>query len=285
MGELLHTLQGIAVLVFLVGSMLGMGLNLTPQAITTPLKDGKLVLLSLVLNFVVAPVFAWLLTAVFPLDRGYAIGLLLLGGAAGAPFIPKLVETARGDLTLAIAVMTLLTAGTMLFMPLALPLMVPGLQASPWQIARPLVLFIVAPMVVGMLLKAQTPATAALLAPIAVQAGNIALLVLFVLLVGMNTTALIGVVGSGAIFAAAIYIAGLFVAGWLLGGSDRNLCGTLGLGTAARNFGAALAPAAGSFQDPKVIIMLIVSAIVCLVVTFFFAIWICRRGIGPKADS
>ena len=35
--------------------------------------------------------------------------------------------------------MTLLTLGTTFFMPFALPLMLSGLQTSPWGIARPLV--------------------------------------------------------------------------------------------------------------------------------------------------
>jgi BASS family bile acid:Na+ symporter len=282
MGELLHAFQKLAVLVFLVGSMLGMGLNLTPRAIMAPLSDQKLVVVSLILNFLVAPGFAWLLTTFAPLDRGYAVGLLLLGGAAGAPFIPKLVEMAKGDLPLAIAVMTLLTAGTILFMPFALPLMIPGFQASPWQIARPLILFILLPMALGMLVKARMPAAAAMLAPIAARAGSVALLVLFVLLVALNTSALIGVVGSGAIFAVGIYFTGLLLAGWLLGGSNRTLCNVLALATAARNFAAAIVPAANSFQDPKVMVMLIVSAVVCLLLTFLSAIWIRRRGDRTK---
>ena len=128
MAALLH-LQKLSVLVFLVSSMAAMGLTLTPKAIVAPLRDVRLVLLALALNFVLAPAFAWLLTAVIPLDRGHAAGLLLLGGAAGAPFLPKLVETARGDLTLAAALMGLLTVGTILFLPFALPLMIPGLNA------------------------------------------------------------------------------------------------------------------------------------------------------------
>ena len=74
-----------------------MGLTLTLRAIAAPLRDVRLVLLALGLNFVVAPAFAWLLTLVIPPDPGHAIGLLLLGGAAGAPFLPKVVETARDN--------------------------------------------------------------------------------------------------------------------------------------------------------------------------------------------
>ena len=84
MTELLNDVQTVAVLVFLVSSMAAMGLTLTPRAIAAPLRDVRFVALALGLNFVLAPACAWLLTIVIPLKPGYAAGLMLLGGAAGA---------------------------------------------------------------------------------------------------------------------------------------------------------------------------------------------------------
>ena len=271
-------LQKLSVLVFLVSSMGATGLALTPRAITTPLRDRRFVLLALALNFVLAPAFAWLLTVVIPLDRAHAAGLLLLGGAAGAPFLPKLVETARGDLAPAAALMALLTAGTILFLPFALPLMIPRLNADPWGIARPLLVLIIVPLAAGMLIKSRAETFAARAAPVLAKLGNASLLLLFVLLVALNARALLAVIGSGAILAALIFFTALFVFGWLLGGAQRSV---LSLATAARNFGAALAPAENCFDDPKVTVMIIVGAIVCLVVTFVAAGWVRRRPMSP----
>lgn len=275
--SLLAQLQNVSVLVFLVCSMLATGLTLTVPAIIAPLRDLRLVLIALGLNFLFAPFFAWLLTVVIPLDRGHAIGLLLLGGAAGAPFLPKVVETARGDPALAAALMGLLTLGTILFLPFALPLMIPGLEAKPWSIAGPLVLLIVLPLAGGMCIKSWAAALAARCAPVLAKIGNAALLLLFVLLVTLNFHALLGVLGSGAILAALVFFAGLFIVGWLVGGSKSQVRGVLGLSTTARNFGAALVPASNSFTDPKVTIMIIVGAIVCLVIAFAAAAWVRRR--------
>lgn len=291
MTDLLPLAQKLSVLAFLATSMLAMGMNLTPRAVVEPLAQPRFVVLALVLNFIFAPAFAWLLTIVFPLDRGHAIGMLLLGGAAGAPFLPKLVQNARGDTTLAIALMALLTAGTIFFMPFALPRMVPGFTANPWAIARPLVLLIVLPLALGMVLKGVGPVLTARAMPIFEKIGNVSLLLLFVLLIVANTRALLGVIGSGAILAAILYVIGLFAVAWLLGGPSVEGRGVLALGTAARNFGAALVPAASSFSDPKVTIMLIVSAIVGLVVCFLAAAWVRRRmparqsDVGLKADG
>lgn len=275
--SLLQSLEKVSVFLFLVCSMAAVGLNLTPRAIFEPLRNVRVVLLALTLNFVLAPAFAWLLTVIIPLEQGHAVGLILLSGAAGAPFLPKLVEAARSDLSLAIALMGLLTIGTILFLPFALPLMVPGLQADPWSIARPLLLLIVLPLVIGMLVKSRASSLATHAAPIIAKVGNLSLLVLFALLVILNFRAVLGVLGSGAILAATLYILGLFVAGWFLGGPRLDTRGVLGLSTSARNFGAALVPAASSFTDPKVTTMLIVSAIVCLVVTFLAAAWVRRK--------
>ena len=59
----------VSLLTFLVSSMPGMGLSLTPQSLLAPLRDARLVLLALVANFVVAPAFAYLLTLMIPLQR------------------------------------------------------------------------------------------------------------------------------------------------------------------------------------------------------------------------
>jgi bile acid:Na+ symporter, BASS family len=266
----------IALLTFLVGSMLASGLSLKPHSILAPLRDVRLLVIALALNFVAAPVFAVVLTLVIPLEPPHAIGLLLLGGAAGAPFLPKLAEGA-GDLGFAVALMTLLTVGTTFFMPFALPLIIPGLQASPWSIARPLLLFILTPLAIGMLLQFLAPVSCAVFQPVVARIGNVSALVLIALLVGIHFDDLLGVMGSGALAVAAVFIAALGAAGYLLGGAREEIRGVLGLGTAARNVGAALVPASQSFSDPKVMIMLVASTIVMLVVLVPAARWLRRK--------
>jgi bile acid:Na+ symporter, BASS family len=274
----------IALLVFLVSSMLSAGLTLTPRAILAPLRNVRLVLTALALNFLVAPAFAIVLTILIPLERPHAIGLLLLGGAAGAPFLPKLVENAHCDLGFAVALMTLLTVGTTLFLPFALPLIIPGLQASPWSIARPLAVFILTPLAVGMLVQSRDPAVALASQPIFAKLGNISALVLLAVLVVLHFRDLLGVLGSGAIAASMVFIAGLCTVGYMLGGSQVEIKGVLGLGTAARNIGAALVPASQSFSDPKIIIMLVACTIVILIVLFPAAAWLRRKRLPVESN-
>ena len=70
--------------------MAALGFSLTVGQISKPLSDFRLVGFGLVANFVLAPAAAWGVAAVLGLSDSLTLGLLLLGTAAGAPFLPKL---------------------------------------------------------------------------------------------------------------------------------------------------------------------------------------------------
>lgn len=272
MTEVARIVAKIALMAFLVSSMLAVGLSLTPRAILASLSNARLVLTALALNFLLAPAFAVTLTKLIPIERPHAIGLLLLSGAAGAPFLPKLVQDAHCDLGVAVALMTLLTAGTTLFLPFGLPLIIPDLQAGPWSIARPLLIFILTPLAVGMLMHGR--GLLVLAAPILARLANTSALVLIILLIALYFRDLLGIVGSGAIAACVIFIAGLFAAGYFLGGSQVDTKGALGLATAARNIGAALVPASQNFSDSRIILMVVCCTIVTLLMLLPTAAWL-----------
>src|SRR5207245_4721323 len=90
--ELLQKAIPVAMLVFVLSSMLAMGLGLTVGEIVAPLRNARLVVLSLLVNFVLMPLAALALADVLRLDQPLGVGLLLLGAAAGAPFLPKLAD-------------------------------------------------------------------------------------------------------------------------------------------------------------------------------------------------
>jgi bile acid:Na+ symporter, BASS family len=276
MGDALRLAAKLSVPVFIVSSMLAMGLSLTPRAIIAPLRSPRLVVAALLVNFVLAPGAAYLLTVMIPLERSYAVGLLLLSIAAGAPFLPTLAEAAHTDLPLSVALMALLTAGTILFMPFALPVLVRGFQASPWTIARPLVVLMVLPLLVAMIIRHVAARLSDACRPVMKVIANASLVVLVVLLIGLNLGALWGVVGSGAIAVSALFVAVLFAAGFMLGGPSWDGKGVLGLGSAARNVGAAL-PVASVQPDSKVIVMLLVGTLAGLVLCLVAARFLRRR--------
>ena len=110
--------------------MLAMGLSLTMAQILQPLKNTRLVILALLANFVLVPLLAYTITLVIPLEQSLQIGLIVLATAAGAPFLPKLVQGAKGNVALGVGLMTLLMVVTIIYVPIILPLLLPGVEAN-----------------------------------------------------------------------------------------------------------------------------------------------------------
>src|SRR6266576_4776539 len=151
--EILHKATTVAMLSFVVSSMLAMGTGLTVGEIVAALRNHRLIMVALLANFVLMPLGALTLAKVLWLDEPLGVGLLLLGCAAGAPFLPKLAELAKGNLPFAVGAMVLLMIITVGYLPIVLPLLLPGVTVDPWQIARSLVLLMLLPLAAGLALK------------------------------------------------------------------------------------------------------------------------------------
>jgi BASS family bile acid:Na+ symporter len=279
--EHLQVIANLSVLVFIVTCMLTMGLRLTLREIASPLTSPRKIVLALVANFAVVPLIAWGILRIIPLHPSYSIGLILLGGAAGAPFLPKLAEFARGDLGYSVALMILLTIGSVMFLPLALPYMIPGLKADAWAIARPLVILMMLPLATGLAFKKFLERASAVLHTISEKVSQVSLLVVLILLIGLNWKAIVGTVGSGAIAAALLFVFLSFLVGYFLGGKDSRQKSVLGLGTGQRNVAAALAIGTSNFNDERVVTMLLVATLFGLVPLLLSGWWLRQRMGNP----
>jgi len=267
MNEILETLAQLSVLVFVISSMLSMGLSLTTKQIIDPLKDTRLVILALVANFVVVPIAAYLITVVLPLDESIEVGLILISMAAGAPFLPKLVQVAKGNTAFSVGLMVLLMVVTIVFLPIVLPLVLQGVEVNPLDIAQSLVVMMLIPLAIGLFVKARYGDAAEKIRPTFAMAANIGILVLIVLGVVLNFEAMIDLVGSLGILAALIFLVVSVGTGYLLGGSERNIKSVMALGTGQRNISAAIVVAAQNF-DSDVLTYILVFAMIGFVVLF-----------------
>lgn len=269
----LETVSKLAVLVFVVTCMVAAGLGLTVRDLVAPFRRVRLVLLALLANFVIVPGIAYALAKLIHLDRSHEIGLLLLGGAAGAPFLPKLVEFARGDLAYSIGLVLLLMVGSVVFMPLALPLMIPGLSADPWPILKPLLATMLIPLAVGVAIRGWFERSAARLKVVFGAVSNVSMLVAITILIVINFQAMLGTFGSGAVAAGLVFVLLAFVVGYFLGGPSPRTQTVLALGTGQRNVAAALVLATQNFTDPGVVTMLLVTTFGGLLVLLLAGGW------------
>ena len=264
--ELLSKAATVAMLSFVVSSMLAMGAGLTIPQIAEPLRNARLVVLALLANFVLMPLGALALAKVLWLDEPFGVGLLLLGCAAGAPFLPKLAELAKGNLAFAVGAMVLLMVVTVGYLPIVLPLLLPGITVDAWEIARSLLLLMLLPLAIGLALKARYGELAARVKPVLDWISNVSLILLICLITAANIDKVLQVFGTRAILAGLLFIVLGLGTGWLLGGTSADTKRVMALGTAQRNIAAALVVASQSFSDAKVVVMVIVVAIVGLIV-------------------
>jgi BASS family bile acid:Na+ symporter len=264
--ELMQKLVPVCMLGFVLSSMLSMGLGLTLGEIATPLRSVRRVVMSLLANFVLVPLVALGLAALLRLDEPFGVGLLLLGSAAGAPFLPKLTQLAKGNLAFAVGLMVLLMVITVGFLPLVLPLLLSGVSVDSAKIARSLFLLMLLPLAAALVVKARFPFAAARTRPILDRISNLSLILFTLLLITVNVNNVLAVFGTRAILAGLLFIIISFGIGWLLGGPEPDARRVVALGTAQRNIAAALVVAAQSFEDPKVVVMVIVVAIVGLLI-------------------
>ncbi len=109
--------------------------------------------MALLWSFAIGPALAILLARVLPLAEPYALGLILLGLAPCAPFVPLLAEKAGADLNDVAAYLLLASLGTLIILPIMIPILAPTLSADTWMIAKPLLFFVALPLAIGICVR------------------------------------------------------------------------------------------------------------------------------------
>jgi len=282
MRAVLAQTANIAVTVFAVSSMLSVGLAYTIGQILGPLREARAVFRALVANFVLVPLLAVGIERVFPMESPLALGLFLLAGSAGAPFLIKLASAAKSDLALSAGLLVLLVPATVVFLPFYVPLAMahPSLRgisyvpSSAVKLGLPLLSTLILPLVIGVAVKAFAARWVARLVPIGGQVSTVAVVVVIASTFGANLNELLKILRTGAVIAGVLLVLGAFAAGYLLSRRERRA--VLGLGTAQRNVAAAMVLASQDFKDPDVLVMVTACTLAGLFVLFPIA-WLLSR--------
>lgn len=265
----------LSLVVFMVGSLGAMGLELQIREAGAALRNFRFVMLTLLLGFFLCPAIAYVLSYTMRLDPPYAMGLLLLGMAPSAPFMPLVVRRAGGDLAYTAAFMLLAAVGTVVFMPIMAPLLIRGLTASSWAIGKPLLLFVVAPLAAGAFIREFSETVALRLWSPVKQCTNISAVVMLAILAFLYGRGFVGLVGTFAIAAQLAFVAIVTsTAFWLSAGLKQGQRSVFSLGMCTRNIGAAFAPLIAMKADPQAIIMVAFAVPVTLAASFGAARWL-----------
>jgi BASS family bile acid:Na+ symporter len=275
----------ITLVAFIASSLLDMGLRLDPPDAARGLRNVRFVGLTLFWGFVVSPALAFAITRLLPLGPPYATGLLLMGVTPCAPFLPMIVERAKGDVGYTAAFMLLTSIATIIVMPFAVPLMIEGLTVKAWTIAEPLVLVALLPLAIGMVLRHVSTVLAMRLQPLVKRASSLATVAVLVTCVVVFGRGLISEAGSLVVAAQLIYFAAITALPYWIGcGLPHEQKIVLSCGMATRNLGVALAPLFSLADvDQRAIVMVVLG----LPITVAFALgasWLFRPTVDLDAS-
>lgn len=279
LSEILTIVTQVAMLTFVVGGMAAMGLALTMDRILGPLRDLRLVALLLVANFVAVPAVAIAAGRLLPMEDAAATAVILIGCCAGAPFLPKLAQLARGDAALAVGAMVLLMVMTVGYAPIVVPLAIEGATVEAWDVASSLIVFMLVPLGIGLLVRARYPDLADAWVGPSGQISSVGLVLGIVASLLLTWREILGAVGSWIFIGTAIILAAGLLTGYLAGlgrpSGDRTITA---LASAQRNISAAIVVAASLGGD--VLVLTLVGALVIPIVLIVLAGEVGKRVAG-----
>lgn len=258
MEVILQQFANLSILVYIVSTMLSMGLSFFPKQFIEPLQDKKLILKSLAANFILVPLLTYIILQLIPLEPGLAIGLVLMAAGAGSPFMLKLVQFIKADMAFAVGLMLILSTVTLIYLPLSLSFLLPDISVNSLSIAVSLLVLIFLPLLGGTTLKWRYSKLAEIIKPTFNQISNIFLFVVVLLYLGLNYQDFLSVFGTGGLLAALIFVLASYFIGYMLGGPSKNTKTVLGMGTAIRNSSAAFVVALANFSAQYEVMAMII---------------------------
>ena len=260
----METFFNLTVVVFTVASLMAGGLECDLKDALKSLRSAKLIAPTLIWGWVVGPAIAWLLILVLPLSEGHAAGLMLASLAPIAPFLPLAAARARGDMTFSGAYILLGTVVTVILMPLMAPLLIKGLTLEVWPLAKPLIVLVLIPLLIGIAIRAYAPTVAARIFPVIKKIGGIFLLLCLATCLWIYGDQMLDTIGSFAPGAWVLFMVLMAVLPYVVSfGLRQNQRSVIAIGMSSRNISAGFVAFFG-ITDPPAGMFLMVLLVVPL---------------------
>ncbi len=175
-------INGFGVL-FVILNSFGLGLRLSiGNFLAQAGAHKRIAVWTLVVNFVVIPLLfvGYLLTIASGIPGEIKVGFCVAALCAGMPFAPILAKLAKADVGISTTLLVVLTVATIIALPFGLPLAIDAVDAqlavSVWDVAWPLLLFILLPMFLGCVFRVWWPDLKAPLAQWVIRVAILCLL-------------------------------------------------------------------------------------------------------------
>ena len=242
MADTLLMLLKIFVVFATAGSLLELGLQLKLRQTVVGVRNPRFALLTLLWGFALGPALALLLARVLVLAEPYTIGLIVMSMVPGAAYLSMLVGWARGDLGYSASALLMTCLGIVVFVPLVLPKIVAGVSVTPWAIAKPLIVLVLVPFVVGLAIRQSSERVAGKIHPIIKKIAFIALMACLVLTVLLYAKGIVLSAGSRALLSLVLFFVLATLASYVSAfGMPESQKRVLSLAICSRNSGPAMA--------------------------------------------
>ncbi len=257
--QFLETTLNPLVLIFTVSNLAAMGLQVKMPDVTAALKNKKALALIFVWGWVLGPAIGLLITRILPLDEPYVIVVLLTSLAPCAPFLQQMVGKANGDVGFAGALIPLVAVGTVVLMPVMAPYLIKGLTISAWALAKPLLLTILIPLMIGAAIRHFADQGATKIFPAVKGIALISTLLTVIACLVLYGKSMLDTAGEFALLAMTIFMVVVAIITYVFGfGLKQNQRSVMSLGMGTRNIAAVFAAAlAIPDADPRIMVMVI----------------------------
>jgi len=284
---LLQTTFGPLVLIFTVSNLAAMGLQVMVPDVMVALRNRKSLALIFVWGWVLGPALGYLITRVVPLAEPYVVVVLLASLAPCAPFLQQMVGKARGDMGFAGALIPLVAVGTVVLMPLMAPVLIQGLTISTWALAKPLLLTILLPLLVGAAFRHYAGSGATRIFPAAKGLAQLSTLLTIVWCLVLYGRGMLDTAGEFALLSMTLFMVGMGLITYRFGfGMKQNQRSVMALGMGTRNVAAVLAAAlAIPDGDPRIVVMTIMWTLWSVVLAAIGAKVFAKLADGPGGEA
>ncbi len=255
--QLFNGIFNASLVIMIITLVASLGLSLTVTQIVAPMKRVRLLIGTVLVNTVLAPLIAIGVCHLFPLSDQSRTGLEIVTIAAAGPAGMKACELAkRNDMAMALSFTIVLQLLNIIAAPIWADQIISGATVDVWSIVGDLLLLVLAPLIISMVIHARYPEHDSWKSGLE-KTSNIALIAALGVGIAVNWSLLTSSVGSWVIVAssvlALVYVAAGWAAGWgtresevtisMVSGMRFTPIGLIVISTVLHNQGAYLTPA------------------------------------------
>jgi len=285
--SLLGSASKVLTIVFLLSTMVSIGLEVTLKEIMLVASDKRLFIRALFANFILVPLLGLVIARILPMPTNIETAFLLLAGAPGALFAINFTRRTQDSVPFAAALLFTLTVLSLLVTPFLVQLMLNVDQSITLHYDRAiqaLFFYVLLPLLAGLALNRWASPIALRLRSAVSACSGISFVVVTVTTQGLKSAAT-KQIGISGLLAMLLLIVASMVIGWMLGGPDTGTRRVLTVNTSMRNVALALAIASLSFPGANVEVGVVAFGALMLPPNVLFTIYHIRKTKKLVADA